>query len=98
MKGKRVFFQTGSDEHGQKIANRAAALGVAPIEICDKYAGEKLAATYAIILSYYQRGFGMWEGRDRFYVLCTNTTSLGNVGCVYFQCACLHASRRCFVL
>lgn len=40
MAGKRVFFQTGSDEHGQKIANRAAALGLRPIDICDKYAGK----------------------------------------------------------
>ena len=40
MSGKRVFFQTGSDEHGQKIANTASALGVEPIDICDKYAGE----------------------------------------------------------
>lgn len=40
MKGKRVFFLTGSDEHGQKIANTAAALGIEPIDICDKYAGE----------------------------------------------------------
>lgn len=42
MAGKKVFFQTGSDEHGQKIANTAAALGVQPIDICDKYAGESL--------------------------------------------------------
>lgn len=41
MAGKRVFFQTGSDEHGQKIANTAKALGVEPIDICDKYAGEE---------------------------------------------------------
>lgn len=40
MAGKRVFFQTGSDEHGQKIANRAEALGLQPIDICDKYAGK----------------------------------------------------------
>lgn len=40
MKGKRVFFQSGSDEHGQKIANTAAALGLRPIDICDKYAGK----------------------------------------------------------
>lgn len=45
MAGKKVFFQTGSDEHGQKIANTAAALGVQPIDICDKYAGEYLKAS-----------------------------------------------------
>lgn len=31
-----VYFLTGSDEHGQKIANTAAAEGKEPIEICDK--------------------------------------------------------------
>ena len=31
-----VFFLTGADEHGQKIANTAADLGQEPIEICDK--------------------------------------------------------------
>lgn len=40
MKGKQVYFQTGSDEHGQKIANTALAMGVEPIDICNKYAGE----------------------------------------------------------
>ncbi|CAM9158865.1 unnamed protein product [Ectocarpus sp. 8 AP-2014] len=40
MSGKRVIFQTGSDEHGQKIANTAAKLGLQPIDICDKYAGK----------------------------------------------------------
>lgn len=40
MSGKRVHFMTGSDEHGQKIANTAAKLGLQPIDICDKYAGE----------------------------------------------------------
>ena len=31
-----VYFVTGADEHGQKIANTAADLGQEPIEICDK--------------------------------------------------------------
>ena len=31
------YFLTGSDEHGQKIANTADAMGQQPIEICDKY-------------------------------------------------------------
>lgn len=37
-----MFFLTGSDEHGQKIANTAASLGVEPIDICNKYAGERV--------------------------------------------------------
>lgn len=31
-----VYFLTGADEHGQKIANTAADQGKEPIEICDK--------------------------------------------------------------
>mmetsp|Transcript_13862 Transcript_13862/g.19854 ORF Transcript_13862/g.19854 Transcript_13862/m.19854 type:complete len:853 (+) Transcript_13862:182-2740(+) len=34
---ENVYFITGSDEHGQKIANTASAEGKQPIEICDKY-------------------------------------------------------------
>lgn len=36
--GREVFYCTGTDEHGQKIAQTAEGLGVKPIEICDKYA------------------------------------------------------------
>ncbi|KAL7555799.1 hypothetical protein ACA910_002265 [Epithemia clementina (nom. ined.)] len=32
-----VYFVTGTDEHGQKIANTAADRNAAPIEICDLY-------------------------------------------------------------
>ena len=35
--GRDVLFQTGSDEHGQKIAEAAAAAGRAPIELCDAH-------------------------------------------------------------
>ena len=36
--GREVLFQTGSDEHGQKIAEAAETdPGCAPIELCDKY-------------------------------------------------------------
>mmetsp|Transcript_54949 Transcript_54949/g.112203 ORF Transcript_54949/g.112203 Transcript_54949/m.112203 type:complete len:903 (+) Transcript_54949:99-2807(+) len=36
--GRQVFYLTGTDEHGQKIAQTAEGLGMKPIEICDKYA------------------------------------------------------------
>jgi methionyl-tRNA synthetase len=36
--GRDVYFQTGTDEHGQKIAENADAEGVAPIELCNRYA------------------------------------------------------------
>jgi methionyl-tRNA synthetase len=35
--GRDVLFQTGSDEHGQKIAEAAAAAGCKPIDLCDKH-------------------------------------------------------------
>lgn len=34
--GREVFFLTGSDEHGQKIADTAAAQKLQPIQLCDK--------------------------------------------------------------
>ncbi|CAK4066850.1 unnamed protein product [Aphanomyces euteiches] len=37
--GRDVFFLTGTDEHGQKIAQTAEAQGMTPIELCDKYSG-----------------------------------------------------------
>ncbi len=40
MQGYDVFFQTGTDEHGQKIEEYAAATGVSPKEYVDKVAGE----------------------------------------------------------
>jgi methionyl-tRNA synthetase len=38
MFGREVFFLTGTDEHGQKIAARAAKEGLEPIDICNRYA------------------------------------------------------------
>ena len=38
--GYDVFFQTGTDEHGQKIEEKAAAAGVTPQAYVDKIAGE----------------------------------------------------------
>jgi methionyl-tRNA synthetase len=31
-----AYFVTGADEHGQKIANTAADLGMEPLDICNK--------------------------------------------------------------
>lgn len=36
MLGKDVFFLTGSDEHGQKVADKAKAQGKTPIQFVDK--------------------------------------------------------------
>ncbi len=38
--GYDVFFQTGTDEHGQKIQEKAAAAGVTPQAFVDSVAGE----------------------------------------------------------
>ena len=52
MQGKHVKFITGSDEHGQKIADVAEAHGKTPLEWCDsqipafKQAWEMLDVTY----------------------------------------------------
>eukprot|EP00752_Nemacystus_decipiens_P011387 g10117.t1 len=51
MAGKRVFFQSGSDEHGQKIANTAKAQGLRPIDICDKYAANFQALNKRLMIS-----------------------------------------------
>ena len=40
MMGFDVFLMTGSDEHGLKIEERAAAAGVTPKEYVDKMSGE----------------------------------------------------------
>ena len=40
MLGYDVFFQTGTDEHGQKVEKYAEAEGVTPKEYVDKVAGE----------------------------------------------------------
>ena len=40
MQGRDVFFQTGTDEHGQKIELKAKEAGVSPKEYVDNVAGE----------------------------------------------------------
>jgi len=34
--GYRVYLQTGSDEHGEKIEKKAGSLGISPQELVDK--------------------------------------------------------------
>ena len=40
QEGYDVFFQTGTDEHGQKIEEKAKAAGITPQQFVDKSAGE----------------------------------------------------------
>ncbi|MCL2001833.1 class I tRNA ligase family protein, partial [Candidatus Saccharibacteria bacterium] len=35
-RGETTFLQTGTDEHGQKVANKAKELGVPVQELCDQ--------------------------------------------------------------
>ncbi|CAM9290452.1 unnamed protein product [Chrysoparadoxa australica] len=51
MCGRNVRFQTGTDEHGQKIANTAAGMGLKPIDICNKYAGNFQALNKRLLIS-----------------------------------------------
>ena len=52
IQGKDVFFLTGTDEHGVKVAEAAEKAGKTPQEICDKnseffkLAWEKLGIKY----------------------------------------------------
>ena len=38
--GYDVYFQTGTDEHGQKIQEKAEAAGISPKEYVDQISGE----------------------------------------------------------
>ena len=40
QEGYEVYFQTGTDEHGQKIQDKAEAAGITPKEYVDKVAGQ----------------------------------------------------------
>ena len=40
LEGKDVWFQTGTDEHGQKIEEKADAAGITPKEFVDRVAGQ----------------------------------------------------------
>ena len=50
--GYDVFFQTGADEHGQKIELKAEEAGVSPKEFVDKVAGEVKAIADMMNTSY----------------------------------------------
>lgn len=50
--GREVLFLTGTDEHGQKVQEEAAARGLAPIELCDRMAAVFQDAWKALDISY----------------------------------------------
>jgi methionyl-tRNA synthetase len=48
LKGDDVFFLTGTDEHGSKLAQTATNLNMTPQELCDKNAAKFLELTKAL--------------------------------------------------
>jgi len=50
--GDDVFFNTGTDEHGQKIYQKAVELGIDPQKYCDESAARFSALKEALNLSY----------------------------------------------
>ncbi len=50
--GNEVFFNTGTDEHGQKIYEKAKEAGLEPKEYCDGYAAKFGALKEALNLTY----------------------------------------------
>ncbi len=52
LKGYDVFFQTGTDEHGQKIENKAHEAGVTPKEYVDKIVGNAQDLWKSLNISY----------------------------------------------
>lgn len=52
--GYDVFFQTGTDEHGQKIEEKAKALGITPKEFVDDVAG-KIKANWDLMNTSYDK-------------------------------------------
>lgn len=50
--GREVYFLTGADEHGQKIADTAAAQGLPPIELCNKHVAQFQELDHALNCRY----------------------------------------------
>ncbi|OIP36019.1 MAG: methionine--tRNA ligase [Deltaproteobacteria bacterium CG2_30_66_27] len=51
MLGERVFFLTGTDEHGEKVQKTAAAKGLSPRELADQVVANFLGLTPALTIS-----------------------------------------------
>ena len=51
MLGKRVFFLTGTDEHGEKVQKTAAAKGLSPRELADQVVTNFQGLTPALTIS-----------------------------------------------
>jgi len=51
MKGRRVFFLTGTDEHGEKVQKTAATKGLSPRELADQVVTNFQGLTPALTIS-----------------------------------------------
>jgi methionyl-tRNA synthetase len=51
MKGRRVFFLTGTDEHGEKVQKTAASKGLSPRELADQVVANFQGLTPALTIS-----------------------------------------------
>ena len=49
QEGYDVYFQTGTDEHGQKIQEKAEKAGITPKEYVDNVAGESFSVLQLIL-------------------------------------------------
>jgi len=52
LAGRRVFFLTGTDEHGQKVEQAALAAGRSPQEHCDAYAAVFKRLDHELMVSF----------------------------------------------
>src|SRR6202161_4546889 len=52
LDGYDVFFLTGTDEHGQKVEQAAAAAGITPLAFADKVSADFKAMADAMAISY----------------------------------------------
>ncbi len=52
QEGEEVFFLTGTDEHGEKIAEAALKVGLSPIEFCNRIAPKYEEAWKLLDISY----------------------------------------------
>ena len=50
--GCDTYFVTGTDEHGQKVANSAETAGVTPLSHCDKYVDSFKTLQRRLLMSY----------------------------------------------
>jgi methionyl-tRNA synthetase len=79
--GDRVFFLTGTDEHGQKIQEEAAKRGLEPRELCDEMAA-RFAGAWKDMDIEYDRFIRTTEA-EHYRVVDVFLTRLNELGHIY---------------